>query len=381
MNNIYYGKQHIDNNDIKKVKQTLSSQIITSGKKVIEFEKKITKYLNCKYSIVCNSGTSAIYLALKAINLKNNDIVVMPSVNFISAYNMSKLLGAKVYLSDVNSMTGQMSPTDLENCCKKFKIKKIKAVINMYMGGYPENILDFYKLKKKYGFYLIEDACHALGSGYLVNKKLYKVGSCKHSDLSTFSLHPLKTITTGEGGIVTTNNRNLCDKIRIIRSHGISRSRSKYWKYDVVSAGFNFRLNDFQCALGISQLNKIKKFIKERKKIYNFYKKNLKDIEQINLPIYSKSIKPSYHLFIINLKNFTLNKKDKFLKYMNKNKIFPQYHYIPIFKFKLFKGSFIGKNSNKYFNHAISLPIFVDLDKKKQIYIVNKINNFFKTKK
>ena len=119
MNNIYYGKQHIDNNDIKKVKQTLSSQIITSGKKVIEFEKKITKYLKCKYSIVCNSGTSAIYLALKAINLKNNDIVVMPSVNFISAYNMSKLLGAKVYLSDVNSMTGQMSPTDLENCCYK----------------------------------------------------------------------------------------------------------------------------------------------------------------------------------------------------------------------------------------------------------------------
>ena len=189
---IPYGRQYIDQNDVKTVSNVLKKDLITSGNEIINFEKKITSYLKCKYSSVCNSGTSAILLALLSIGLKKNDVIIMPSVNFIASYNMAKFIGAKIYLADVNKVTGQMSPTDVEECRKKFKLKKVNAIITMYNGGYPENIYDFYKLKKKLNCYLIEDACHALGAEYKFNENFYKIGSCKHSDISTFSLHPLR---------------------------------------------------------------------------------------------------------------------------------------------------------------------------------------------
>ncbi len=214
---IPYGKQYIDNEDLKFVKNALKKNKITTGRTVQEFEKKITKFLNCKYSITCNSGTSALFIALQSINIKNNDIIIMPSINFISSYNVAKILGAKVFLADVNRLTGQMTPEDVINCYKKFKIKKVKAIITMYNGGYPYEVENFSKLKKKLNCFIIEDACHALGASYKTKGGNYKIGSCKHSDISTFSLHPLKTITTGEGGIVTTNNKKIKDKLEILR--------------------------------------------------------------------------------------------------------------------------------------------------------------------
>ena len=160
-----------------------------------------------------------------AINIKKNDAVIMPSVNFIASYNICKNLGAKIFLADVNKSTGQMEPKHVIQCLEKFKLKKIKALIVMYNGGYPENAGRFKNLKKLSNFYLVEDACHALGASYSFNNKIYKLGSCKHSDISTFSLHPLKTITTGEGGIVTTNSKALDYKIKKLRSLGIIRNK------------------------------------------------------------------------------------------------------------------------------------------------------------
>ena len=175
----------------------------------------------------------------------------MPSVNFVSSYNICITLGAKVYLADVDEYTGQMTPNTLNQCIKKYRLRKVKAIIHMYNGGHPIDAEKFLYFKKKLNCYIIEDACHALGSSYLYKKKFIKVGSCKHSDISTFSLHPLKTITTGEGGLVTTNNLKIDEKIKIFRSLGIKRKFNKHWKYDVVLKGFNFRLNDFQCALNL----------------------------------------------------------------------------------------------------------------------------------
>ena len=201
----------------------------------------------------------------------------MPSINFVSSYNIASIFGAKIFLTDVDSRTGQMRPEDVVNCCNKFNLKKVDVLIVMYNGGYPDNIEKFIDLKKKYNFFLIEDACHALGASYVFNKKKLMVGSCKHSDLCTFSLHPLKSITTGEGGLVTTNNKLIADKIKKFCSLGIKRSVN-HWEYDVIYTGLNFRLNDFQSALGISQLNKINKFINFRKKVFNHYQRSLRSI-------------------------------------------------------------------------------------------------------
>ena len=258
---IPYGKQYIDNEDVKVVSKVLKSDLITSGRQVNKFEEKIKRFLNAKFSFTCNSGTSALFLALQSIGLKKNDIVIMPAINFIASYNIAKLFNSKIFLADVDQYSGQMSPENIIDICKKFKIKKIKAVITMYNGGYPDNAEKFKSLKKKYKCYIIEDSCHALGATYKYNKKDIKIGSCFHSDISTFSLHPLKTITTGEGGIVTTNSKKIGEKIKKLRSLGIKKNKLYHWKYDVENIGFNFRLNDFQCALGISQLSKISKFI------------------------------------------------------------------------------------------------------------------------
>lgn len=374
---IPYGKQFLDNEDISSVAKALKNEKITTGKIVIKFENNITNYIKCKFAAVCNSGTSALFMALRAIGTKENDIIIMPAINFIASYNIARLFKAKIYLTDTDKKTGQMSPSDVENCCKKFKLKKIKAIIPMYNGGYPNNAENFFKFKKKYGSYIIEDACHAFGASYKYKNEFLKIGSCKHADISTFSFHPLKTITTGEGGLVTTNNKKIFEKIKKIRSHGILRAPNKHWKYDVIYEGLNFRLTDFQAALGITQLKKVKKFINSREKIFKLYNKNLKNIKQIICPENLSFHKPSYHLYIINFKKIKPGIKTDFIKFMKKNNVIVQQHYIPIYKFKLFNGNYMNTNSENYFKSSISLPIYYNLKKKTQLHIINLIKKFF----
>lgn len=376
MKYIPYGRQYIDKKDINAVSKVLKNDIITSGNQVLTFEKKLNKYLKSKYSSVCNSGTSAIYLSLLSINLKKNDIIIMPAINFISSFNIAKTIGAKIYLADVDRITGQMTPEHVEECCKKFKIKKAKAIIVMYNGGYPHNAEKFLKFKKKLSCFIIEDACHALGASYRYKNSFKKIGSCSHSDICTFSLHPLKTITSGEGGVVTTNSKYLDEKIKMYRSLGIRRLNNNHWQYDVSLCGFNFRLNEFQSALGISQLSKINLFVKRRKEIAKIYDNELKKVKKINIPKYNTNLIPSYHLYLIN-SNFSHNEKNKFFNFMKKKKIMIQYHYIPIYKFSNFKGKYIGKNAEIYFKSTVSLPIYYELSRTKQNYVINKLKEFF----
>jgi dTDP-4-amino-4,6-dideoxygalactose transaminase len=378
---IPYGKQFIDKKDKNSVLISLSNDLITTGPYVEKFENQLKKYLKSKYSYVCSSGTAAIHLAMMSINLKKDDIILMPAINFIASYNLAKVMQLKVYLVDVDEYTGQITPEKVIECIKKNKLKKIKALITMYHGGYPENIKKFYKIKKKYNFFIIEDACHALGAEYKYKNKLFKVGSCKHSDVSTFSMHPVKTITSGEGGIITTNNAKIANNIKLFRSHGILKDKKKYWKYDVLKYGFNYRLSDINCALGLSQLKKINFFLKKRKIIYNKYVTDMKNFnEYLTVPEYSKNIKPSYHLFIINIMFDKIKKtKDHFLKYLNNNKILGQYHYIPIYKFSSYNekvSNFPG--AEKYFKDSLSIPIYVDLIEKDQNKIIKIIKDFFK---
>ncbi len=374
---IPYGRQFIDNEDIKSVSSALKKDIITTGKLTSFFEKKINSYLNCNYSSTCNSGTSAIYLALLSINVKKNDIIIMPVINFVSSYNIARSLGAKIYLADVDINTGQMTPSNIIDCCNKFKIKKAKAIITMYNGGYPWNADQFKKLKKKLRCFIIEDSCHAFGAQYKYKNSFVKIGSCLHSDISTFSFHPLKTITTGEGGLVTTNSKYLDKRIKMFRSLGIKRSKDKHWDYDVIVNGFNFRMNDFQCALGLTQLSKIHKFLNRRKQIALKYEKKLKEIKSISIPDNSSTLKPSFHLYLVNFKKTNFTKKEKLFRFMKKNGVMLQYHYIPLYKFQNFKGKYISKNAEIYYKTTFSLPIFYQLSNKNQNYIIKLLREFF----
>lgn len=379
---INYGKQKIDKRDKLAVYNSLNSERISSGPYVEYFESKIKKYVSSKYSIVCNSGTSALHIALFALNIKKNDIVVMPAINFIAAYNLCTMLQAKIYLSDVNSSTGQMEPKDLEVCIKKNKLKKIKTVIISQIGGHPEHIIDFHKLKKKYKFFLLEDSCHSFGAKYKYKNKFYNVGSCKHSDIATFSFHPLKSITTGEGGAITTNNSIIAKKCKLFRSHGIVRKKN-HWDYDVLFSGLNYRISDINCALGISQIKKINEFINYRKKISILYQNFFTQYSNlVKFPKYSSTNISSWHLYLISIDFKKLKlKKSQFIRYFLNKKIMLQFHYIPIYHFTTYKKKnkkISFKGAEKYYSSVISLPIHCTLKIKDIEYIIKQMKIFFK---
>ncbi len=368
---INYSKQNITKGDILAVVKTLKSDYITTGPNTLLFEKNFKKKIKSKYTLSCSSGTAAAHLALLAMGIRKDDVVILPIINFIASLNILENLGAKVFFADTDINTGQMSPKNLLDCIKKNKLKKIKAVLTMYNGGDPLNAEAFFKIKKKYKFYLMEDACHALGGKYYSLNNSY-VGSCKFSDIATFSFHPAKTLTTCEGGMVTTNSKSFFNKIKMIRNHGMLRKKSNkkiyYWQYKIMYPGYNFRLSDVNCSLGISQLKRIDKIINARKKIAALYLKNLKSLKRyINLPNISSS-KSAFHLFIItfNLDSLKIN-RDKIIQYLYKHKIVTQVHYIPINKHPYYKkySHFIFKGANKYFKSCLSLPIYPGLSKKK----------------
>ncbi len=378
---IPYGSHYVDKQDLKYIKDALFSGLLTSGKYQNILSEKLKKYLKCDYVTLSNSGTSALHLSFLGINLKKNDIVIMPSINFIASYNMASKIGAKIYLADVDKDTGQMTHTNILDCIKKNKLKKIKCIITMYLGGSPENAEKIYKLKNKFNCFIIEDSCHAFGSYYYFKKKKYMVGSNIHSDISTFSFHPVKSIASGEGGCITTNSKKIFSKMNELKNHGIKKNLDKHWDYNIVSNGFNYRISDINCALATSQLNKINKFTLSRNKIAKFYLKKLKNLDNyLSFPKYSKNTYSCYHLMVVKIFFNKLKKnKDDFLAFMLKNNIFCQYHYKPIYNFKIYrqkinKANF--KGAENFYKNSLSLPIYYKLKNQKLNYINSKIIEF-----
>lgn len=370
---INYNKQYLDKDDKKSVLKALNQKFLTGGDNVKKFENKLKNFLKVKHALSCSSGTAGLHLAFESLSLKKDDIVIMPIINFVASYSMANLYKAKIFFADVDSSTGQMTPETLLKCIKTNKLTKIKAVVLMYMGGYPDNVLKFYSLKKKFNFYIVEDACHAFGASYKFKNKNFKIGSCKHSDLCIFSFHPVKTITTGEGGLICTNNNKLYLNIKNFRSHNIERQQD-YWNYDISKPAFNYRLSDINCALGISQLKKINFFLAKRKILFDTYSEFFKNYSsKLNFRKINKYDKPCFHLGILNI-NFKKKNKNKLIKYLNKKKIFPQYHYKPLNLFKFLKKKFnmnLNKFSGakKYYSSSISLPLYVSLKVKDVIKI------------
>lgn len=381
---IPYGRQSINKEDVRSVIKALKSDFLTTGPLTKKFETKFCKYVGSKFAISCSSGTSALHLALMSLDIKKGDVVVLPVINFIASVNMSHISGAKIYFADVDKLTGQMTPKNLEVCIKKNGLKKIKAVVTMYNGGNPNYAREFFNLKKRYKFFLIEDACHALGAKYNRLKNL-KVGSCKYSDLATFSLHPIKSITTGEGGIISTNSKDLYKRINLLKNHGIIKKNFKEknnWSYKIIQPGYNYRLSDISCALGISQLKKLNNFVLKRNKIFNFYIKHLSKLNDlIFLPPVNHMQLSANHLFriLLNKKRLKISRELVVQKLYNKG-IIAQVHYIPIYKHpyyrKICKGKFPG--AKIYFANCLSLPIYPDLKFEELKKIIDNLTKILK---
>ncbi len=330
---INYNSHHIDDNDIKAVVSTLKGPRITQGLKIKEFEKKLSKKFKCKYCSVVSSGTAALHLTALSLGFKKNDVIISSPLTFLAGANAVNYCGAKPVFVDIETETQNLDPKKLEKKIQSLRKKnvKIKAVIATDYAGHPCDWKSLKKLSLKYNFYLINDNCHAIGAKYF--KDIGYAG--KYADVVIHSYHAVKNITTGEGGSVLTNNRKIYNKIEILRNHGLvnirKKSFNKNWPFEMRYLGYNYRITDFQCALGVTQLAKLEKFLIKRKEIAKIYFQRLKNIKNLKVPSIKKNIDHSFHLFPIQI-NFKKQKfnKNQFISYFKKNDINLQVHYFPI---------------------------------------------------
>ena len=377
---IPYSRQFIDKNDIKAVTKVLKSDFLTQGPNVNIFEKNISKFVDSKYAVAVSSASAGLHLSCLALGLKKNDILWTVPNTFVSSATCGLHCGATIDFVDTDEQTNNISINKLKSKLKREKKrnKLPKILVSVHFSGQPTLQDEIFKLSIKYNFKIIEDASHSLGASY----KNVKVGNCKWSDLTVFSFHPVKTITSAEGGVITTNKRSHYELLLKLRSHGITKKLSDLkkkinskWYYEQQHLGFNYRMNDMQAALGNSQLKKINKFIKYRNDIANFYFKKLKKFN-IDLPHIEKESHSTFHLFVIKLKTEKLKKRyDQIFKKIISYGIGINLHYLPLHLHPLFKKKGFKKGdfpiSEDYAKKAISIPIYYGLSKKKLHRVVH----------
>ena len=381
---IPYAKQNVSNEDIKKVVKTLKSDFITQGKNNQDLEKKICKFTSSKFSVAVNSATSALHISCLSLELKKNDLVWTSPISFVASANCALLANAKIDFVDIDPNTYNISTIELKN--KLIKAKKNnklpKLVIVVHLAGLPCDMHEIYLLSKKYKFKIIEDASHAINAYY----KGLRVGNCKYSEITVFSFHAVKIITSGEGGIAITNNKKLAIKMQLLRSHGVTREKKLFqnksinsWYYEQLLLGFNYRLTEFQAALVINQLKRVSKFTKKRNSISRLYDSLLKNLP-IKLPAKLSDRISGMHLYIIQLDQKKISKKrDEIINYLHRKGIMVNLHYIPIHTQPYFKnlGFRLGDFpvAEEYYSNTLTLPMFPDLTIKQVKFIANEIKN------
>ena len=371
---IPYGRQDVNEKDIDKVVSVLRSDYVTQGPVIEKFERRVASYCEAKFAYACNSATSALHVACLALGVKKGDLVWTSPISFVASSNCALYCGADVDFVDIDPSTYNMSTSSLEK--KLIKAKKNdnlpKVVIPVHLAGQSCEMEKIHELSKKYNFKIIEDASHAIGAKY----KGKSVGSCSFSDISVFSFHPVKIITTCEGGMCLTNNRELGNLISRYRSHGITRQPSEMtktpdgsWYYEQLNLGLNYRMNDVQAALGLSQMDRLEEFIDKRRDIANRYNEMLEK-SVVQIPNQHPDTLSSYHLYIIRLRrNKKITHKQLFEKFRLAG-VLVNIHYIPIYRQPYYKALGFDKDgfeeAEKYYNEAISIPIFPGLTVKEQ---------------
>ncbi len=376
---IPYGHQWIDNDDINEMVKVLKTDWITQGPKIEEFEKAVAKYCQVKYAVAVSSGTTALYAAYSAAGIKSGDEVITSPLTFAATANVLVFCGGKPVFADIQTDTLNISPKEIE----KRITKKTKAIAPVDFAGHPCDYDEIRKIAKKRKLLLIEDAAHALGSEY----RGRKIGGI--ADMTILSFHPVKLITTGEGGLVLTNNKNFYERLKIIRNHGIIKKPEKGgWYYEIENPSLNLRITDFQCALGLSQFKKIDKFIKRRREIVRKYNEAFKDIKikEIIVPTERDYAKSAWHVYPIQLRLDELRVgRRKIFEELRKENLGVQVHYLPVHlhpfyrkKFGYKKGDFPA--AENYYQRAITLPLFpkmTDEEVERVVKIVNKVINYY----
>ena len=373
---IPYGRQEITKEDILEVEKVLRSDFLTQGPIVPKFEQKVADYCNSNFAIAVNSATSALHIACLALNLGPNDYLWTSPNTFVASANCGLYCGANIDFVDIDPETYNMCADTLSD--KLIKAEKQgnlpKIVIPVHFAGQPCDMEKIYELSKKYGFRIIEDASHAIGASYDNNK----VGSCKYSDIIIFSFHPVKIITTGEGGMALTNDENLSNHMRRLSTHGItkdkelmhSRPNNEIWNYQQIELGFNYRLTDIQAALGLSQLKRVDEYVKMRHKIAEFYNSELNTLN-IQLPFHSPKTYSSYHLYPIRIKNnLTAKTQKQIYDALWDEDIAANLLYIPVHRQPYYEnlGFKLGDfpQAEQFHREVICLPMFPKLTKEQQ---------------
>ncbi len=390
---ISYGRQWLEEDDIEAVVNVLRSDWLTQGPKIEEFERKIAEYCGAKFAVAVSNGTAALHIACLTAGIGKGDEVITSPITFVASANCILYCGGKPVFADIQEDTINIDPEKIKEKIRnprpftgesqKSEIRNLKAIIPVHFAGHPCDLEEISHIASKNNLIVIEDACHALGAEYRLdpksasfhwrkpeirNPKWIKIGSCQYSDMTVFSFHPVKHITTCEGGAVLTNNRELYEKLLVFRNHGITKEKTKLinkndgdWYYEMQELGFNYRITDFQCALGISQLKKLDKFIERRREITDIYNQELAKVDEIILPQERPYVKSSWHIYFIRLKN-PAKRKQVFEK-LQKSGIGVQVHYIPIHlqpyyqeRFGYKEGSY--PKAEKYYEEAITLPLY-----------------------
>jgi perosamine synthetase len=382
-NYLSYGHQWIDDKDISAVINVLKSDFITQGPKVNEFEKAVAKYCNAKYAVAFSSGTTALHGATFVSGIKKGDEAITTPITFVASGNCIIYLNGKVKFADIKKDTYNINSIEIS---KKIT-KKTKVLIPVDYAGQPCDLDEINNIAKEKNLTIIEDASHAIGAEY----KGKKIGGL--TDLTIFSFHPVKHITTGEGGMVLTNNEEFYEKLLMFRTHGITKDPKKMiknegdWYYEMQILGHNYRLTDIQCALGLSQFNKLDKFIKRRKEIVKKYNKAFEEIDEVITPYEKPDVKSSYHLYTIQFKLEELKKgRKQIYNALRAENIGVHVHYIPLHLQPFYKEKFAYKegdfvNAENYYKRVLTLPIFPkmsDNDVEDVINAVNKVIAYYK---
>lgn len=365
---IPYGKQTIDQDDIQAVVDVLKSDFLTTGPKIAEFEQTVADYVGAKYAVAISNGTSALHAACFAAGIGPGDEVITTPLTFAASANCVLYCGGTPVFADVDPKTYNIDPEDI----RRKITDRTKAIIAVHLAGQPCDMDAIHSIAHEYGLIVIEDGAHALGSVY----KGKKVGSL--SDMTTFSFHPVKPITTGEGGMIVTDNEEFYKKMALFRSHGITRDDSMMtrndgpWFYQQFDLGYNYRITDIQCALGCSQMKKLDRFLARRKEIVARYNEAFADCDNIITPYQLSDTESGWHLYIVQVKNCD---RRQVFEAMREKGIGVNVHYIPVYMHPYYQEHGYENvhcaNAEEIYSHIISLPLYPGLTSEQQDYVID----------